>query len=46
MTKRDVRHIVFGGGVGLAAFFTFWFFKNRKKPIPELAPTQIKWELP
>ena len=30
MTKRDVKHIVVGGGVGLIAFLSFWFVKNRK----------------
>lgn len=45
MTKRDVKHIVVGGSLGLAAFITFWFLKNRKKEIPVIAPTQVKWEL-
>jgi hypothetical protein len=46
MTKRDVKHIVVGGSLGLAAFLTFWWLKNRKPAIPEIAPSQVKWELP
>lgn len=46
MTKRDVKHIVWGGSLGLLAFFGFWWLKNKKPAIPVLEPTQVKWETP
>lgn len=46
MTKRDVKHLMVGGAVGLGAIFTAWFFFRRTKKIPEVSPALVKWEAP
>lgn len=43
MTKRDLRSVTIAGGIGLAAFLAFYFFR-RRADIVTLAPTQVKWE--
>lgn len=46
MTKRDLKSLATAGTLGLAGFFTFWFFFRRTVKVPTLDPVQVKWERP
>ena len=43
MTKKDAKAVAMGAGLGLGAFLILYFFGRKTQPLPELAPTQVKW---
>lgn len=46
MTKRDVKYVVVGGGVGLGALIAAFFYFRRRRTIPEISPAIVRWESP
>lgn len=44
MTKKDLKAIAVGAGVGGGLLFAIWFLLRKKATILELNPAQVKWE--
>jgi hypothetical protein len=44
MTKKDLRVVVLGGGVGLGALALLWWFARKTVTVPVINPATVKWE--
>lgn len=44
MTKKDVKAIVVGGGLGLGALLAIWWLARKTNTIPVISPVAVNWE--